>query len=67
MYRCINDVFGYCKTEPDWDKPPETICVKKDDAGDIISSGHVWGGTCKSSPINCPKFMTLTELIKSSK
>jgi len=47
-YRCLNDVFGYCKGEPETDRP----LPKSQDARVLM------GATCKLDKATCGRYST---------
>jgi len=54
-WRCIEDKFGYCSGEPDWDVEPHIV---KDRWG---TECLLIGGKCKRDPIACKKYQTIKE------
>jgi len=54
MWRCLNDVFGYCSGEPERD---ERHSVYGEDR-------YSAGGSCKLDLKTCGKFQTLTEQLR---
>lgn len=62
MWRCVNDVFGYCHKEPDWVKKPDKLFDRSAPPGyrDVYSAG----GTCINDPKTCSYYMTLTQALE---
>ena len=54
MWRCANDIFGYCSGEPKWSER----------CGERGVGLFLAGGSCKLDPKTCGKFQTLTEQLR---
>lgn len=50
MWKCSNDIFGYCNGEPEWAEQP----IVQETDGKTISG--VFGGTCKLDKESCGRF-----------
>ncbi len=54
MWRCADNIVGYCKEEPDWDENVNWVTD--------IETGepkYCYGGTCKKSHKNCGLYYVL--------
>ena len=60
-WRCVNDKFGYCSGEPEWEVEPTYMEVKNWN-NELVSEPR--GGVCKNSPRECKKHKTLTQVSK---
>lgn len=60
MWRCINDLFGYCKDVPDWTQKPTPL--KLDTGKGVIETGSVAFGKCRHRYKTCPHYLTQTQL-----
>lgn len=54
MWRCVNNLWGYCSGEPKWGKSAKLI----------ESSATYFGGSCKLNPETCGKYQTLTQQLE---
>ena len=54
MWRCLNDMFGYCSGEP------EAIEGKEVKSGDL----NIVANTCKLDPTTCGKHQLFSEQVK---
>lgn len=59
-WKCINDIFGYCKTEPDGaDKAyTEDRATKINGVDTIVKISLGMGATCSLNPKTCRKHLT---------
>ena len=55
-WRCIKDIFNYCKGEPEWEEEPTQ---HEDELGGTPS---FTGGTCKLEPETCGRCIKHSEL-----
>lgn len=53
MWRCAEQLLGYCQGEPDWATPPHDKKI----AGEKAEADKV-GGTCKLNHLTCGRFLT---------
>ena len=53
MYRCPNDLFNYCSSEPKWGDPPKPL-------GPGLYPGS---GNCQLDPETCGKHQSLREQV----
>lgn len=63
MWRCANDIFNYCKAEPDWYALPTQMYNKTapDDAG----APYDTAGVCRLDPTTCLHYETLFNHLKT--
>lgn len=59
MWKCANDVFGYCSGEPDWETPPD---VRENAEGTKVTG--TFGGRCKNDKDSCEKYKTFTQVVE---
>lgn len=50
MWRCVNNIYGYCTDEPEWEIAPKEI-----------ATGGVGYGKCKLDPKSCGKYQDHVE------
>lgn len=55
MWRCLNDIFGYCKDEPIYKSKPKEIGIE----GGVFAFG-----TCKLDPRSCDKYQSLSQQLE---
>lgn len=60
MWRCVNDFFGYCSKEPDWETLPQKVVLKRSSLNDMPI--YMLGGVCKNDPKTCPNYLTQTQV-----
>ncbi len=60
MNKCVNDLFGYCSSTPDYDKQPQEVKLLKE------AEGYLSGGHCKLDPHNCINYQLATKVIQPS-
>ncbi len=59
MWRCVNDIWGYCKEMPEWEKKAQVTHGAWDKRME-----NIVGGICKLDPRTCGHLATATEIIK---
>jgi len=55
MWRCLNDVWGYCKDEPTCKRKPKEVGIE----GKIFT-----GGECKLDPKSCGRYLSLSQQLE---
>ena len=53
MYRCVNDIFGYCSETPEWIEKPH----------ELGKGNAVTGGKCSSGYLDCGKHRLIVEQV----
>lgn len=59
MWRCVNNLMGYCKGEPDWGSHPAPL------EGRNGASIPDFGGTCGGDYKTCRKYRTFTQMLEA--
>lgn len=54
MWRCTNDMFGYCSGEPEWLREPQ----------ETGASGYKASGSCSLDPKACGRYQTLSQQLE---
>lgn len=54
MWRCVNDLFGYCSGEPDWSAAPKEVMLREGKTGSLVYG--LVGGRCKLDRLTCGRF-----------
>lgn len=60
MWRCVNNIVGYCKDTPDFDK--QTTQIRLTDGVE----GFLTGGHCKLDYKTCGKFSVLSQTVPNT-
>lgn len=63
MWRCVNDIFSYCATEPVWSVPPSELSAQQ--GLYRIPIGAFTGGICQNSPNSCPNHRSQADIIEA--
>ena len=61
MWRCVNDKFLYCTSEPDWENPELHTIPCRDNIHGIVDVPT--GNKCKLDPKTCGRSQTFSEQI----
>ena len=60
MYRCANDLWGYCTGEPEWEKEPEVASVKNFDNQVVEVPLKT---PCIKDKAKCKRYRTFSQII----
>ena len=60
MYRCANDLFGYCTGEPEWEKEPEMIELKN--PAELVKVPLKT--LCTKDKAKCKKYRTFSQVVE---
>jgi len=58
QFRCLNDLFGYCREEPEFGEPIKVM--GEDEDGNEYVKFEI--PTCSAAPGTCGKHLTVTQL-----
>ena len=61
QWRCPNDVFGYCKSKPEFENE---LC---NSGGVLTIKGEPFTNTCTDNPKSCGKYMSNSDLCKKGR
>lgn len=59
MWRCLNDIFGYCECEPEPDIEPKEMTIILSGSTSRLTTPA--GGHCALNPLTCGKYLTFSE------
>ena len=62
LWRCANDLFGYCYKEPDWKETPQTRSTIL--GGAPVQDSALAGGRCINNPRTCSFYLSFNQVIQ---
>jgi len=65
MWRCVNDIFGYCAGEPTWAVKPDPLMIKGEYGS--VDTGGMTGGKCQEDPKTCLYYRLSRQIISELK